>query len=164
MILTRRNVLILTRRNVLLGGVAIAAHSARPAAAQPVHIQVTKNPGCECCEGWAKHLRANGYSVAVTEADDLEAVKVRLGIPEELRSCHTGEIGGLLIEGHVPAVAVAYLLREKPEGMVGLAVPGMPVGSPGMEVKGARPEEYPVILFGPAGRRTWARFRGTSQI
>lgn len=152
-----------TRRNVLVGGTALAALGSRANAA-PAHIAVTKGPGCECCEGWATHLRANGYSVTVTEAEDLEAVKVRLNIPEDLRSCHTGEVGGLLIEGHVPAVAVAYLLRERPDGMIGLAVPGMPVGSPGMEVRGARPEEYPVILFGPAGRRTWARFKGTSKV
>jgi hypothetical protein len=155
--------MIITRRGALLGGAALAALSSRASAA-PTQIAVTKGPGCECCDGWAKHLRENGYSVSVTEAEDLEAVKVRLNIPEDLRSCHTGEVGGLLIEGHVPAVAVAYLLREKPDGMIGLAVPGMPVGSPGMEVKGARPEVYPVILFGPAGRRTWARFRGTAQI
>ena len=114
--------------------------------------------------GMAKHLRANGYTVSVTETDDLEAVKVKLGIPDDLRSCHTGQMGKYLLEGHVPAVAVAYLLREKPEAMIGLAVPGMPVGSPGMEVKGAKPEEYSVVLFGPAGRRVWGKFRGTSQI
>jgi hypothetical protein len=133
-------------------------------AAEPVQIAVTKGPGCECCEGWAKHLRANGYIVSVTESDDLDGVKIKLGIPEDLRTCHTGQIGDYLLEGHVPAVAVTYLLREKPEGMNGVAVPGMPVGSPGMEVKGARPEEYSVILFGPAGRRVWGKFRGTSRI
>jgi hypothetical protein len=73
-------------------------------------------------------------------------------------------MGERLLEGHVPAVAVAYLLREKPKGMIGLAVPGMPVGSPGMEVRGAKLDEYPVILFGPAGRRTWGRFKGTTQV
>jgi hypothetical protein len=153
----------LSRRTVLCGA-ALALLTVRLAKADPTHIAVTKGPGCECCEGWAKHLRANGYTVSVTESDELDAVKVRLGIPDDLRTCHTGEIGSYRLEGHVPAVAVAYLLREKPEGLIGLAVPGMPVGSPGMEVKGARPEEYPVILFGPAGRKTWAKFRGTEQI
>ena len=73
-------------------------------------------------------------------------------------------MGEYLLEGHVPAVAIAYPLREKPEGMIGLAVPGMPVGSPGMEVKGAKPDEYSVVLFGPAGQRVWGKFKGASRI
>ena len=154
-----------TRRCALLGSAALASLAlARVDAATPVHIAVTKGPGCECCEGWAKHLRANGYTVSVTESDDLEGVKTKLGIPEDLRTCHTSQMGDYLIEGHVPAVAVAYLLREKPEGLIGLAVPGMPVGSPGMEVKGARLEEYSVTLFGPNSRRVLGRFKGTSQV
>jgi len=155
----------ITRRAALLSSAATLAFAlARVNAAEPVHIAVTKGPGCECCEGWAKHLRASGYSVSVTESDDLDGVKGKLGVPEDLRTCHTGQIGHYLLEGHVPAVAVAYLLREKPDGMIGLAVPGMPVGSPGMEVKGAKADEYPVILFGPAGRRVWARYRGAVEV
>jgi hypothetical protein len=154
-----------TRRRALLGSAALASLAlSRATAAEPVHIAVTKGPGCECCEGWAKHLRANGYTVSVTEAEDLDAVKTKLGIPEDLRTCHTGQIGEYLLEGHVPAVAVGYLLREKPEGMIGVAVPGMPVGSPGMEVKGAKLDEYSVILFGPAGRRVWARYKGAAEL
>jgi hypothetical protein len=157
--------MILTRRRALIGSAALTLLAlARTATAEPVQIAVTKGTGCECCDGWAKRLRASGYTVAVTETDDLEAVKTKLAIPEDLRTCHTGQMGENLLEGHVPVVAVAFLLREKPEGMIGLAVPGMPVGSPGMEVKGAKPDEYPVILFGPAGRRVWGKFRGTSQI
>ena len=157
--------MILTRRRALIGSAAFTSLAlARTATAEPVQIAITKGTGCECCDGWAKYLRANGYTVAVTETDDLEAVKTKLAIPEDLRTCHTGQMGDYLLEGHVPAVAVAFLLREKPEGMIGLAVPGMPVGSPGMEVKGAKLDEYPVILFGPAGRRVWGKFRGTSQI
>jgi len=150
---------------MLGGGAALASLAlTRATAAEPAHIAVTKGPGCECCEGWAKHLRANGYAVSVTESDDLDGVKTKLGIPDDLRTCHTGQIGDYVLEGHVPAVAVAYLLREKPDGMIGLAVPGMPVGSPGMEVKGAKPDEYSVILFGPAGQRIWGKFKGTSRI
>ena len=131
--------MILTRRGALIGSAALASVAlTRASAAESVHIAVTKGTGCECCEGWAKHLRASGYNVSVTETEDLEAVKTKLAIPEDLRTCHTGQMGDYLLEGHVPAVAVAYLLREKPEGMIGLAVPGMPVGSPGMEVKGAK--------------------------
>lgn len=154
-----------TRRGALLGSAALASLAlSRAAAAEPVHVAVTKGPGCECCDGWVKHLRANGYIVSVAEADDLDGVKTKLGIPEDLRTCHTGQIGHYLLEGHVPAVAVARLLRERPHGMIGLAVPGMPVGSPGMEVKGAKQDEYPVILFGPAGRRVWARYKGAVEL
>jgi len=83
----------------------------------------------------------------------------RLGLPEKLGSCHTGLVGGYAIEGHVPAREVQRLLKEKPKA-VGLAVPGMPVGSPGMEVEGVEPATYEVVLFGPGGRTTFARFRG----
>ena len=153
----------ITRRGALLGSVAASLAAAR-ASAEPTHIVVTKGIGCDCCEKWASHLRANGYTVSVTETDDLDAVKNRLAIPDDLRTCHTGQAGKYLLEGHVPAAAIAYLLHETPEGMIGLAVPGMPVGSPGMEVRGAKQDEFPVILFGPAGRKTWARFRGISQL
>jgi hypothetical protein len=156
--------MIITRRSALLGSAALVSLNTLRVSAEPAHIAVTKGPGCECCEGWAGHLRAHGFAVSVTESDDLDAVKVKLGIPEDLRTCHTGQIGEYRLEGHVPAVAVGHLLRDKPEGMIGVAVPGMPVGAPGMEVKGARSEEYPVILFGPAGRKTWARFKGTDRL
>ena len=155
----------LTRRGALLGAAALTSLACGGrASAAPLHIAVTKGPGCECCDGWAKHLRANGYAVSVTESDELDSVKEKLGIPADLRTCHTGQIGSYLLEGHVPAAAVAYLLREKPDGMTGLAVPGMPIGSPGMEVKGAQPQEYSVILFGSAGRKEWARFKGTARV
>ena len=156
--------MIVTRRGALLGSAALAALAPIRGSAEPMHIAVTKGTGCDCCEKWANHLRANGYTVSVTETDDLDAVKNKLAIPEDLRTCHTGQMGDYLFEGHIPAAAVAYLLREKPQGMIGLAVPGMPVGSPGMEVKGAKLDEYSVILFGPAGRRVWARYKGTVQL
>jgi hypothetical protein len=155
----------MNRRGALLGSAVLASLVlTRAMAATPVHIAVTKGPGCECCEGWAKHLRANGYTVSVTESDDLDGVKQKLGVPEDLRTCHTGQVGDYLIEGHVPAAAIAYLLDQKPESMRGVAVPGMPVGSPGMEVRGAKQDEYSVILFGPAGRRVWARYKGEIKI
>ena len=80
-----------------------------------------------------------------------------------MRTCHTGQLASYLLEGHVPASAVRRLLREKPAGTAGLAVPGMPIGSPGMEVEGAQPEEYSVIAFG-IGRRVWGRYRGAAEI
>lgn len=154
-----------TRRHLMLAGVAIAAISARPAAAtNPMAVAVAKAPGCECCEAWAAHLRENGFAVTVTELVELNAFKTRLRIPADLRSCHTAQIGNYVLEGHVPALAVQRLLREKPLNTTGLAVPGMPAGSPGMDQAGTAFDIYSVILFGPDGRRDWARFRGASPI
>jgi hypothetical protein len=108
-------------------------------------------------------MRAAGFPVEVVEAADMNRVKARLGVPRELASCHTAEVAGYVLEGHVPADAVLRLLAEKPQAW-GLAVPGMPVGSPGMEVEGAPPDTYEVVLFGPGGRRAFARYRGAQAI
>ena len=86
-------------------------------------------------------------------------MKVRLGVPRDLASCHTAQVGGYVVEGHVPAGALKRLLAERPQG-TGLAVPGMPAGSPGMEVEGMEPDTYDVILFGQDRRSTFARYRG----
>ncbi len=95
--------------------------------------------------------------MTTVETGDLDAVKTRLGVPPDLAACHTAQMAGYVVEGHVPALAVKRLLAEKPNA-TGLAVPGMPSGSPGMQ--GSTPEEYEVVLFGPAGRRSFMRFRG----
>jgi hypothetical protein len=160
-----KDVMRMTRR-IVLGGAAVAAvaHAGWVRAAEALHVAVTKGPGCECCEGWAKHLRDNGFTVAVTESTELNAFKARLGIPADLRTCHTGQLAGYLLEGHVPASAIRRLLSQKPAAIMGLAVPGMPVGSPGMEVEGAPPEEYSVIAFGSSYRKVWSRYRGTAEI
>jgi hypothetical protein len=153
----------ITRRGALLGSAAWAA--CKPlGAAEPVPISVTKEASCECCDGWAKHLRDNGFAVTVTESTELNKLKSTLGIPADLRSCHTGQVGKYVLEGHVPAAAVRHMLKEKPEHVIGLAVPGMPVGSPGMEIQGVPPEMYAVIIFGPSGRREWAKFKGAAAI
>jgi hypothetical protein len=89
--------------------------------------------------------------------------KIRLGVPQALAACHTAEVDGYVIEGHVPAAAIKQLLAERPQAK-GLAVPGMPVGSPGMEVEGSEPEIYAVILFGLSGQRTFGRYRGATPI
>lgn len=89
----------------------------------------------------------------------MNRVKARLGVPQDLASCHTAEIGGYLIEGHVPADSIKRLLIEKPSAK-GLAVPGMPAGSPGMEAAGMEPETFEVVLFGPSGQRSFARYQG----
>ena len=112
---------------------------------------------------YAHHIRAAGFDVEVLESAEVNRLKVRLGVPEALASCHTGEIGGYVIEGHVPPAVIKRLLAEKPDAK-GLAVPGMPVGSPGMEVAGVEPDSYEVVLFGPAGQRTYARYTGGREV
>jgi hypothetical protein len=109
--------------------------------------RVWKNPSCGCCKSWISHMAGNGFALDVTEVDQtaLEAVKRQNGISEKHASCHTARIGDYVVEGHVPASAVNRLLAEKPDA-VGLAVPGMPAGSPGMETDGAS-EAYDVLLI-----------------
>jgi hypothetical protein len=104
-------------------------------------------------------MRAAGFTLEVIETAEVNRVKVRLGVPQDLASCHTAEVGGYVLEGHVPADAVKRLLTERPNAR-GLAVPGMPVGSPGMEVEGVAPDTYEVVLFGPAGRSIYAQYQG----
>ncbi len=109
-------------------------------------------------------MQAAGHSAEVTELEDMEALKTELGIPVELRSCHTAKIGGFAIEGHVPAQAVEKLMRERPD-VIGLAVPGMPLGSPGMGApEGTPPDTYEVVAFGREGQTSFMRFRGTEVI
>lgn len=130
------------------------------AAPTPV-IRVHKDPNCGCCSGWLDHLEAAGFGVAVQEAANLREIRKRLGVPDDLAACHTAEAGGYVIEGHVPAAAIQRLLKERPVA-TGVAVPGMPVGSPGME--GGTPERYAVVLFGPDGRRPYMEFEGVRTV
>jgi hypothetical protein len=108
-------------------------------------------------------LKAAGMSVEVTDTAQVNRIKARLGIPHELWACHTAEIGPYAIEGHVPASAIARLFREQASA-VGLAVPGMPIGSPGMEVEGSPPQDYTVFLFGSFGQRPFARYRASEEM
>lgn len=113
-------------------------------------VQVHKSPTCGCCTAWVEHLRDAGFRVEVEDTDDLPAVKREAGVPADLRACHTAVVEGYVVEGHVPAEDVHQLLAERPE-VRGLAVPGMPVGSPGME--GPNPQPYDVIAFREDGSR-----------
>ncbi len=150
-------------RRMLLAGFAAASLIATTrtslAAETLPKMVVTKDPNCGCCTGWVKHVRAAGFDVDVVESSEINQLKTRLGVPQDLASCHSAEIGGYVIEGHVPPVVIKRLLAERPNAR-GLAVPGMPVGSPGMEVEGMDPDTYEVVLFGPSGQRAYARFRG----
>ncbi|GJE03332.1 DUF411 domain-containing protein [Methylobacterium isbiliense] len=138
---------------------AAAPLRAAPESRLPT-VAVTKDSNCECCEAWVAHLRATGFPVEITTGP-VAPLKAKLGVPRELASCHTAQVAGYVVEGHVPADTIVRLLAEKPAA-VGLAVPGMPVGSPGMEVPGTEPDTYDVVLFGPTGQRTFARYRGAT--
>jgi hypothetical protein len=136
---------------ILLMWIALAA----PAAAEPqAEIRVYKSPTCGCCEKWVEHLRSAGFAVRATDVADVSPIKLENGIPPELSSCHTAFVNGYVLEGHVPASDVRRLLAEHP-AVAGLAVPGMPVGSPGME--GASPEPYEVLSFGAQGVRVFSK-------
>ena len=151
----------LTRRGMLLASVASLLPSGLLFAATEPLVTVHKDPTCGCCSGWVAHLQQAGFPTKVLDVKDLDAVKTRLGVPDDLAGCHTAEVAGYVVEGHVPAVALKRLLAEKPAA-AGLAVPGMPVGSPGME--GGAPEKYEVVLFGKSGRRSYMRFLGSSAV
>jgi hypothetical protein len=138
--------------------------ASRAFAAAPLpKVVVHKDPNCGCCGAWVEHLRQAGFTVEVVETNAINRVKARLGVPDDLASCHTAEMDGYIIEGHVPAASIKRLLSERPAGK-GLAVPGMPIGSPGMEVPGTPPDEYTVMLFGPSGQRPYARYLGRQEL
>lgn len=112
--------------------------------------QLYKDPSCGCCGKWAAHMRANQLALQSQDRSDMAQLKDRLGVPPALRSCHTAQIGGYIIEGHVPAAMVQQILRERP-AISGLAVAGMPQGSPGMET--GRRDSYQVVAFTRSGRQ-----------
>ena len=119
---------------------------------QTPEITVYKTATCGCCGVWVTHLRENKFTVKVVEVDSTAEHQKKYGVTTALRSCHTAIVGGYTIEGHVPATEIQRLLKEKPKAK-GLAVPGMPVGSPGMEI-GTRRDPYAVLLFDSAGKTT----------
>lgn len=133
---------------VLVAGVAITGLARTPAPAGPV-VTVYKSPSCGCCTKWIEHMRAAGFTVVAHDTDDLETAKQSFGVPSSLGSCHTGEVGGYVIEGHVPADLIKKMLAEHP-AILGLAVPGMPTGSPGME--GSPAVRYNVMAFDRQGK------------
>ena len=128
-------------------------------AAQAAPYVMFRDPGCGCCHKWAEHVRT-GLQAEVEMREDvpMTQVKANRGIPVELASCHTMEVEGYVIEGHVPAADIQRLLRERPESVKGLAVAGMPLGSPGMEM-GGRTQPYQVIAFGDFGQRVFATYQ-----
>jgi len=150
MTMTRRSWLV-SVAGTLAGGMALSA-LASPASAAGVATPLTvyKDPSCGCCTKWVAHLTANGLKPVVKDRTDMAALKDSLGVPKQLRSCHTAVAGKYIIEGHVPAADVKRLLASAPKDVIGIAVPDMPSGSPGMEM-GDRKDRYDVIAFGSGG-------------
>ena len=136
-------------RRLLLNLFAPLALLACAETAVAVTLHVTKTAFCGCCHEWVEHMKAAGFAVEVKDVEDVTPTARRLGVPDKLRSCHTSEIGGYAIEGHVPAADVRRLLAERPKA-AGIAVPGMVAGSPGME-HGDHSHPYQVILIDRSG-------------
>jgi hypothetical protein len=130
---------------------AIALTSGGVDAQKPVPIQVFKDATCGCCSIWIEHLRRSGFAATSENVTNITALKDKHGVPPQARSCHTALVGGYVVEGHVPAAEIHRLLKEKPR-VAGLAVAGMPIGSPGMEGPNARP--YNVLTFDKTGKTT----------
>jgi hypothetical protein len=118
-----------------------------------VPLTVYKDPSCGCCTKWVEHLRAAGLQPVVHDRSDMDALKDSLGVPASLRSCHTAVAGKYVIEGHVPASDLKRLVATAPRGILGIAVPDMPAGSPGMEMSGRR-DRYDVVAFSTNGKAT----------
>ena len=146
-ILERRDFL----RKVLSAGAALflAPHMVR-AAASPLAMTVYKTPSCGCCKAWVAGMQRAGFTIKIVDLDNLDEVKRNAGVPGELQACHTALVGAYVVEGHVPADLIKRMLDEKPQ-ITGLAVPGMPAGSPGMD-QGAAKEPYAVIAFTRSGK------------
>ena len=130
---------------------AVVAAQWNSAAQQKPVLSVFKSPTCGCCSKWVDHMKAAGFETRVQDVEDMASVKAKLGVATEISSCHTAQVDGYVIEGHVPATSVQRLLKERPK-VVGLAVPGMPMGSPGMEVPSGQKDSYAVLAFEKGGK------------
>lgn len=134
------------------GLVAAGVACGRPASpvagssAKPTPITIYKSSSCECCAKWVDHVRGNGFEPTVHDEEDMDAIKAQLGVPQDVWSCHTALVGKYLIEGHVPAADIRRLVKDQPK-ITGLAVPGMPSGSPGMAPPGAKITGFEVLAF-----------------
>jgi hypothetical protein len=141
------------RRSLLAAGASALLMSGCAREVSPGTLVVYKTPYCGCCKGWVAHMTRAGFTPTINELEDLAPVRARYGVPFKLSSCHTGVIGGYVIEGHVPPEDVTRLLREKPKAL-GLTVPGMPIGSPGMEVPNRPAERFQTLLLLDRSGRT----------
>jgi hypothetical protein len=138
-------------------GLLLVLLAACSTAVQAASYTMYRDAGCGCCLEWADHAATGLNAEVIPKNADMQMVKDLHGVPTDLRACHTMIVEGYIIEGHVPAEAIQKLLREKPENVIGLAVPGMPLGSPGMENQDMK-QPYKVIAFGPKGQRVFASY------
>ena len=144
-------------KNGVRGAVAALLMTIPAVASAAADIAMHRDPGCGCCEKWAAQVRKQfGRKVQIIDDDRREVLQRKIGLPADLASCHTAIIDGIAFEGHVPIADMKRALAQHPKGVRGLAVAGMPMGSPGMEVPGMRTQPYDVIAFGAAGRRVFA--------
>jgi len=155
------------RRALVTGGLAalgVSLASSCVAQQRLYALDIKRDVGCGCCHGWAVLMQRTGrFTFTIADTEDMPAHKARLGVPEDLRSCHTAEVEGYVIEGHVPAEDVLRLLSERPAGVRGLAVPDMPLGSPGMEIPSGEREAYEVFAFRADGSRSvFARYAAST--
>lgn len=156
----------MTRYHLAAALAAVLVLGANTATATPnMTMIVHKDPNCGCCGTWIDHVRMAGFSVEIRNTAAMHEVKADLGVPDDLASCHTAEIAGYVVEGHVPASAIKALLTQRLD-VAGLAVPGMPLGSPGMDAPGMTPEPYEVVLFATQDveRQTLGTFVGTEKV
>lgn len=151
-----------SRRRLLqlaVAGVALSGASACAAPPRVYTLAVNRDAGCGCCEAWMALMQRSGrFEPTMRDEPDMPGLKRRLGVPADLASCHTAEVEGFIIEGHVPAEDIIRLIEQRPAGVRGLAVPGMPIGSPGME-QGGRRDAYNVIAFRDGGRQVFRAMR-----
>ena len=144
-------------KNGVRGAVAALLMTIPAVASAAADIAMHRDPGCGCCEKWAAQVRQQfGRKVQIIDDDRREVLQRKIGLPADLASCHTAIIDGMAFEGHVPIADMKRALAQHPKGVRGLAVAGMPMGSPGLEVPGMRTQPYDVIAFGAAGRRVFA--------
>jgi hypothetical protein len=138
------------KRILFIVAVLLVSAGAGAQRTPPPTVQVFKSATCGCCSKWVDHLRSHGFTVRTTDIEAMDEIKAKHQVPQGARSCHTALVGGYVVEGHVPAADVQRLLRERP-AIAGIAVPGMPIGSPGMEVPGMKAQAYDVIAFTKQG-------------
>lgn len=149
----------MTSNKLRLALAALAATAMTPAAAQAAGgMTVHRDPGCGCCGVWAKQVAEQlGRTYKLVDNPARAALVKRSGVPDAQRACHTTLIDGAVVEGHVPAADIKRFLAARPKGMTGIAVAGMPIGTPGMEAPGRRPDRYSVIAFGPGRQAVFAK-------
>jgi hypothetical protein len=142
---------MLSRRQFLAAAATMAASHRALLAQPPEVLTVYKDPSCGCCAKWVKHMASNGFVVSVRDVQNMDEIKKTMNVPSALQSCHTGVVGKYIIEGHVPADVVKKFIAAKPASL-GLAAPGMPSGSPGME--GGSVDHYDIIAFDRTGKQS----------